>query len=152
MNTIQNLIQEVILERLRGSGESVEVITPDLTDNYSPKSRQIILSPSGTERETANDCQGNPPAVGWRSEWTVRAIIMQDYDDGQTSIDEPLSELTSKAYNSITSPPQWWQFGGYALNAEVTGVERVLDESIAAYQITFNVYYRTYENDIFTRR
>ena len=152
MNTVQNLIQSVMLERLKGSGESVEVITPDLTDNHSAKNRQIILSPSSTERETAHDCQGNPPAIGWRSEWTIRALVMQDYNDPSSSVDEPLSELTSKAYNSITSPPQWWQFGGYALNAEVTGVERVLDENIAAYQITLNVFYRTYENDIFSQR
>ena len=152
MNTIQNLIQEVILERLRGSGESVEVVTPDLTDNYSTKSRQIILSPSSTERETVYDCQGDPPAVGWKSEWVIRAIIMQDFDDAPASVDEPLSELTSKAYNAITGQPQWWQFGGYSLNAEVTGIERALDDNIAAYQITINIYYRTDENDIFTRR
>ena len=153
MDTIQNLIQNEVEQRLIETGSAVDVILPNMQDDYTPRNRQIILTPIGTERAPEHDCQGNPPACGWNTTFNVRVIVRQDEDATPTSIDSVLSKMTGNAMTALTSPPAWWTFGGNAINSEITETVREIDDlSLAAYQFTLLVWYRTDETNIFNRR
>ena len=153
MNTIQNLIQNEIEQRLIETGSAVSVVLPNMQDDYTPRQRQIILTPVGTERAPEHDCQGNPPAVGWNATFSVRVIVRQDEDATPTSIDSVLSNMTGSAMSALTSPDTWWTFGGNAMNSEITETVREIEDlSLAAYQFTLLVWYRTDETNIFNRR
>ena len=153
MATIQNLIQNEVETRLEGTGIGVDVVLPNMQDDYTPKDNQIVLTPIGTERAPEHDCQGNPPAVGWNTTFSVRVIVRQDEDATPTSIDTALSNLTGQAMVAITSPQSWWTFDGNAINSEITETVREIDDlSLAAYQFTLLVWYRTDETNIFNRR
>lgn len=153
MNTIQNNITDVLVERLKSTGTSVEVVLPDLMADYRPKKNQVVVTPETTTRFEDYDCQGNPPAWGWSCEYTIRCLTRQDENATPQSVDAILSEMSSNVYNSITSPSAWWQFDGNAINSQISGIERNLESlGMADYTITLTVQYRTDENNIFNRR
>ena len=152
MRPIQNKIQDVLVDRLNTSGLLVQVVTPNLADNYTPMDGQVVLTPDSTERNEDIDCQGNPPATGWTLTFQIRVIARQE-EEGHDSIDEKLSESLGSVYNSITSPSDWWTMGGNAINSEFSGIERSLEDMVlAAYQLTLLVHYRTDETNILNGR
>jgi hypothetical protein len=151
--TLQNTITEVIHQRALLADEAVDVVLPNMMDTYSPKDRQVIITPETTTRAAEHDCMGNPPASGWKITYQIRVLVRQDENGPHTSVDEDLSTLTAGVYNAICGEADWWTMNGNALNAEWTSLEREITElQMAAYQMSLDVYYRTDETNLLNRR
>ena len=151
--TLQNTITEVLHQRILLADEAAAVVLPNMMDTYSPKDRQVILTPESTVRFPEHDCMGNPPASGWEITYTIRVLVRQDENGPNESVDEDLNTLIAGVYNAICGVADWWQMDGNALNAMWDTSERELDElQSAAYQMALKVYYRTDETNLLNRR
>ncbi len=147
---IPELIAQVIQTRLQqisvanGYETNVsEVVRPTRNDKAQPKDNQIFLTTGSDSRAEEFDCQGNPPAFGYRQEYEINAVIRESEKSNVPS-SKLQSTLRSDILKSIVQGGAWWQMGGNSIQTEFSNVEmyNAPDGSSAGIRVGLTVIYR----------
>lgn len=153
MKTVQNLVSEELMERIRSTGTVVEMVSPNLLDSYRPQDSQAIITIDSVTANNALSCQGNPPAQAFDVSYKITAVVRQSSSES-INIEERLNSLTGDILAGVSSPSTWWTFGGNAINSRFLAMTKSIDSdgSIMMNEIDLLVTYRTDETNPYVRR
>ena len=121
-----------------------EVVRPTRDDKSQPKDNQIFLTTSTNSRAEEFDCQGNPPAFGYRQEYEINAVIRASQNDSSSS-SKLQATLSSDIIKSIVQGVAWWQMDGNSIQTEFSNITKynAPDGSAAGVRVSVTVIYRS---------
>lgn len=156
--SIVEQIAVAVLNQLRttvtGHGYEVntDAIRPSCTwKNFSPVDGKVVLKQFKPRvRAEDSDYQGNPPALAWWVPFSIYAFVVPG-DASTDPVDTLLNAMCSSIEKSLMTDPQW---AGLAIDSRISPPEfkSFGDTAADCAEITFEVLYRTKENDPYTNR
>ncbi len=129
-----------------------EVIRPERLGGWTPKHLQIVLTQGTAEEVPELSYPGNPASVAVRQTFNIRCHVMPS-EKSTTPVETTINTFSADVRKCVTYPASWWQFGGYAIDAEFTGREDIAaDGGLDGFNMPIAILYRTPENDPYTVR
>ena len=123
--------------------DSVTVLRPTKTGEYSPRHLQMVLVQGDPTRATDLDIPGNPPAVGWRQAYSVNCVIIVA-ERSSWSIDEAANIFWANVVKTVSADPQR---GGLANDTVLLAPQLWREIGYEGITVEFDVIYRCAEND-----
>lgn len=145
--SVDEAITQAVFERLELVPFVTAVRQTRELDEWTPEDSQIVLVKQHPTRITELDCPGNPPALGWQIELRIRMHILASEHE-ETPPEELLSNLNAETIRTITALPQWYQWGGLALDTQFGDTETIAsDGGFDAMMLPLLITYRVSENN-----
>lgn len=152
MKPVIERIAESVRKRLGITRGGTSVVRPTRTGGFKPEDYQLVFAQETQTPNEALSCPGNPPLQAWNAPFRIAAELLQSKKD-TTAVDTLRNEFAAQVVKALTTSagPYWAQWGGLAINSQLSAIETFLDEGdqVAGFHIVLTVQYRTPENNPF---
>jgi hypothetical protein len=142
------LIDEAIGYETTVSGT---VVRPTRIWTGTPEDYQLIVVQGALEKNPELSYDGNPPATCWNLPFVITGQIRPSEEDS-VSVESLCNEFGADILKAITSPANWYNWDGLAIDSQVTSLENFVGDQITGVRVNFVVMFRTSENDPYTVR
>jgi len=121
--------------------------------SWQPKDLVVHIYQGDITRNDELSCPGNPPSQAWDMQLIVAGIVKPS-DADATPVDTFKNRFWAEIVKAATDAELWHQWDGNAINTMIGDVEDHTSEdgSESGVKVTFNITFRTDENNPFNVR